>query len=39
MASGGGREFHFQEEKELDLNDVINATPLKIPVDVSIKGW
>ena len=38
-ASGGGRELHFTEDKELDLQEVINSSLPKIPLEVSMKGW
>lgn len=37
-ASGGGRELHFLEDKELDLSELVSAQLPKIPVAASIRA-
>lgn len=38
FASGGGRELHFFEEKDLELIDVVQTNSAKFPLDVSIRS-
>lgn len=38
FASGGGRDVHFLEEKELDLQTMISAPAPKIPMGVSLRS-
>ncbi|XP_019867093.2 transcription initiation factor TFIID subunit 6-like [Aethina tumida] len=38
FATGGGRELHFIEEKEVDLNDLLQNINPKAPVDVTLRS-
>uniref|UniRef100_A0A182IW00 Transcription initiation factor TFIID subunit 6 n=1 Tax=Anopheles atroparvus TaxID=41427 RepID=A0A182IW00_ANOAO len=38
FASGGGRELHFIEEKEIDLADMTQGQPPKIPLDTTMRA-
>lgn len=38
FASGGGRELFFTEEKELDLTELISGHPVKLPLEVTLRG-
>lgn len=38
FASGGGRELHFNDEKELDLAELVTAGPPKIPLEITLRA-
>uniref|UniRef100_T1PAC5 Transcription initiation factor TFIID subunit 6 n=1 Tax=Musca domestica TaxID=7370 RepID=T1PAC5_MUSDO len=37
FASGGGRELHFNEEKEMDLTEIVQGNVAKIPLDITLR--
>jgi len=36
-ASGGGRELHFIDDKDIDLIEFVNAPLAKLPLEISIR--
>ncbi|XP_068148740.1 transcription initiation factor TFIID subunit 6 isoform X1 [Drosophila tropicalis] len=38
FASGGGRELHFTEDKEIDLSELTSNSSLKIPLDLTLRS-
>lgn len=38
FASGGGRELHFTEDKEIDLGEITSTNSVKIPLDLTLRS-
>ena len=37
FASGGGRELHFVEDKELEISEMVSGPTPRLPVQITIK--
>lgn len=37
-ATGGGRDIHFTEEKDIDLSEIISSQVPKVPLEISIRA-
>ncbi|XP_065207636.1 transcription initiation factor TFIID subunit 6 [Planococcus citri] len=38
FASGGGRELHYTEDKEMDLTDIVYNTNIKFPLETAVRS-
>ena len=38
FASGGGRELHFLDDKEIDIADIVSGPLPKLPLDITLRG-
>lgn len=37
FASGGGRELHFLEDKELEINEMVTSSTPRLPLQMTVK--